>query len=508
MSQNDAGDEAIETDVVVVGGGLAGITTALGLAQRGVDVTLVERQPRLGGRAQSWEDPTTGDPVHIGPHIFLSEYPNMLKLLDMLGTKDRIVWQDDHFLTLADGERAIVTEQWPLPAPLHFMPTFILDDRANFAEKLSNFPVTLYAMLMQEEDVLRLDGMNAYAFLRRMGVSRRFIEDFWSFTCMAIMNVPIEVCSAGALMRFYKRFIGHSEFSFGFPDGGLGDLFAPQAAQMLQEGGHRVLLETSVVEFTGAGEQVTGVLLDDGRRITAKKTIAALPPQTLRQMVRQEWVDEHRVFADLVHFHPCPYVSSFIWFDRKLTDLKMWARVHCPNDLNCDFYDLSNIHRGWEERPSVITSNIIYCKRAAGMSDEEIIEATVAEIAEFLPRASMDGVEHWVVNRIPMAIHCPFPGTERKRPPVHTPIENLWIAGDWTRTGLPSSMESACMSGWMVADEVLESMGKNQPSLAVEHAGVEGVTGLFDRTSNLMPGRNIRRLFKGVRRRLSEERVS
>lgn len=508
MAADDANAEVLHTDTVVVGGGLAGLTSALGLALEGVDVTVVEKAPRLGGRAQSWEDPTTGDPVHIGPHILLSEYPNMLKLLGMLGTSDRVIWQDDHFLIMADGQRAIETRQWGLPAPFHFLPTFIFDDRTTLADKLSNFPVTLYAMQMQEEDVLRLDGMNAYAFLRRMGVSKTYIEDFWSFTCMSIMNVPIELCSAGALMRFYKRFIGHSGFTFGFPDGGLGDLFAPHAREVLERRGHRVLMETEVVEFEGDAEAVTGVRLADGRRIEAKKTIAALPPQALRPLSRTEWVDRHQMFADLVHFHPCPYVSSFVWFDRKLTDLKMWARVHRPNDLNCDFYDLSNIHRGWEDRSSVITSNIIYCKRVEGMSDEEIVEATVNEIAEFVPEASMDRVEHWVVNRIPMAIHCPYPGTERRRPPVNTPVGNLWVAGDWTRTGLPSSMESACMSGWRVAEQVLESLGGPSRTLAVEHPEVEGVTGLLDRTSRLFPGRHLRRWMRDVRRRVAEELAS
>ncbi len=502
------GSEVQQTDVLIVGGGLAGVTTAIGLSRQGVDVTLVEKAPRLGGRAQSWIDETTGDPVHIGPHILLSVYPNMFELLDILGTRDKIIWQDDHFLTLADGDEAIVTEQWPLPAPLHFLPTAVTDERQSWTEKFSNIPVTLYAMQMQEEDVLRLDSINAYAFLRRMGVSKKVIDDFWSFACMAIMNVPIEVCSAGALLRFYKRFIGHSGFCFGFPDGGLGDLFAPQAMEMLERQGQDVLLETEAVELLGDSEHVTGALLEDGRRIEAKHTVIALPPHQLRPLARQPWFDRYELFADLVHFQPCPYISNFIWFDQKLTDLKMWARVHCSNDLNCDFYDLSNIHTGWEDRPSLITSNIIYCKRAEAMSDEEIIEATVAEIAEFLPEASMDGVEHFVVNRIPMAIHCPFPGTERRRAPVNTPIDGLWLAGDWTRTGLPSSMESACMSGWMVAERLLPRLGKPERKLSIEHPDVEGVTGLFDRASKFYPGRHLRRLMRGVRRRITEEVVT
>lgn len=497
-------DGRLTTEVAIVGGGLAGITAAVGLAMEGVDVTLVERDRRLGGRAQSWEDPTTGDPVHIGPHIFFTVYPNMLKLLELLGTEDDIIWQDGPFLTIAEGQEAIETEQWPLPAPFHFISTFLVDERTSLVDKLSNGPVTLYAMQMQEEDVLRIDGMNAYAFLRRMGVTKRYIREFWAFACLAIMNLPIELCSAGALMRFYKRFIGHSGFDFGFPDGGLGDLYAPPARDLLEERGQRVLLETEVVEFLGDEQRVEGVRLDDGRRVVADRVIAALPPHQLRQISRREWIDGYEPFADLVHFHPCPYVSSFIWFDRKLTNRKMWARGYCPNNLNCDFYDLSNIHSGWEHRPSVITSNIIYANRVEAMSDEEIMEATVDEIAEFLPEASMDRVEHWVVNRIPMAIHCPFPGTERRRPAVNAAVENLWFAGDWTRTELPCSMESACMSGWLVAEQIVESLTGSAPQLVMEHPEVEGITGLVDRGAKLWPGRRVKRLMRRMRSRVAE----
>lgn len=504
MSRPAGATKTTDTDVVIVGGGLAGVTTAVGLTLEGVDVTLVEREPRLGGRAQSWEDPETGDPVHIGPHIFLSVYPNMMKLLETLGTDDQIVWQEDHFLTITEGREVQKATQWPLPAPLHFMSALVTDYRTSVVDKLSNGPVTLYAMQMKEEDVLRLDGINAYAFLRRMGVTKNFIHDFWAFACKAIMNVPIERCSAGALMRFYKRFIGHSEFCFGFPDGGLGDIYAPAARRMLEEHDQQVLLEREVVEFLGENGRVDGVRLEDGTTITADKTVSALPPHQLRQLSPRRWIDDHQIFYDLVHFQPCPYVSSFIWFDRKLTDLKMWARVHCPNDLNCDFYDLSNIHTGWEDRPSVITSNTIYSKRAHGMTDREVVERTVDEIAEFLPEASMDRVTHWVVNRIPMAIHCPYPGTERRRPDVDAPVDNLWLAGDWTKTELPASMESACMSGWKVAEGVAGRLVGERRAMAVDHPDVEGLTGVVDRASELMPGRNVRRVSRQVRRRVAE----
>lgn len=486
------------TDVVVIGGGIAGLTAALALREAGLDVTLVERDAHLGGRAASWTDPKTGDPVAIGPHVFVSYYPNLLRLLDRLGTRDRIVWHRREFITLVEGRRRYVLRMSALPAPLHFVPSSTADPAIGAADVLSNLGVSLLAVQLSEEDVLRLDALNASAFLRAMGVSESTLRRFWSFASMSIMNVPLELCLAGAIMRFYKHLIGTSGYCFGFPDGGLGDVFAPAARELLERLGGRVLLRTAVTGFTGGSARVDGVTLDDGRRLRARRAVvAALPPTALRALARPEWVARHGCFAELVHFQPCPYISTQLWFDEKLTSLPFWARVHSPNDLNCDFYDLSNINRGWSERPSVIATNCIYSHRAAHLSDEEVVAATVRELAEFLPRAARARVVHSTVNRVPMAIHCPFPGMERRRPPQRTPVSGLFLAGDWTRTEMPSCMESAARSGWLAAEEVLRDAGVER-SLAAPPPAIDGIAGLLGRARRLVPldvlPRHVRRL--------------
>ena len=138
--------------------------------------------------------------------------------------------------------------------------------------------------------------------------------------------------------------------------------------------------------------------------------------------------------------------------------------MHDPNDYNCDFYDLSNIHRGWSDRPSMIASNIIYSHRAADLSDAEIVAETRRELGDFLPLAREAKLVHSVVNRIPMAIHCPHPGTESCRPPVKSPIDRLLLAGDWVDTGLPSSMESATRAGWLAAEAIIGRADLAQPA--------------------------------------------
>jgi 15-cis-phytoene desaturase len=474
------------TDVVIVGGGLSGLTAALGLQGEGVQVLVLEKESLLGGRARSWIDPTTGDPIHIGPHILLSEYPNMLKLLDRLGTRNKVVWERDHFMVQTIGSSRHVLRQAPMPAPFHFLPSMVTYPLGGSLDKLSNVLVSLYCLQASEDELLALDNENAHAFLKRMGVSDGFISQFWNFTSLSIMNVPLELCSAGALMRFFQKFIGYTEWYFGFADGGLGDLYAPAAKAAIEAAGGEVRLNTQVQGLLVEQGGVQGVMLSDGRVIRARHTIMAVPPQTLYQLGPRAWRRQYSWFDDLSYFHPCPYKSIYVWYDHKVTDLRMWARCYQPGDLNCDFYDISNINSGWQGRHSLITSNIIFSQRVEELTDEELVKLTVAEIAEVHPSATFEHVTHSVVNHIPMAIHCPFPGTEKRRPDSTVGVAGLVLAGDYVRTHLPASMESAVCSGWMAAEAVLAARGKTVP-LRVPKREIDGVSGLINRTAYWLP---------------------
>lgn len=469
-------------DVILVGGGIAGLGAAVRLVDAGLRPLVLEASKLLGGRARSWTDDKTGDPVHIGPHILLSLYPNFLALLDRLGTRDKIVWQKGgQFISMLDGEREVTMQLRDLPPPLPFVPSVFADPTIGTWHKVSNFRLTLLAMTVSEADVLALDAKDARTFLREMGVTDAYVRHFWEFTAMSILNVPLERCSAGALLRFYRRLIGYRSVDVGFPDGGLGDTFAPGARAAIEAKGGVVRTQARVaqvvVEGTNGGRRVRGVRLADGEVLEAREVVLAVEPTALRALAPEGLRDEDpfRVADD---FEPCPYVSVFLWFDKKITDRQFWARTFRAEDLNCDFYDLSNIHTGWSERPSMVASNVIYSHRAKGLSDAEIVARTLAEIRENIPGARDAEVVHSVVNHIPMAIHCPLPGSESKRPPLETGVDGLFVAGDWTRTGIPSSMEGAALSAAQVAEKVLARHGLAR-ALALPLPDHEGFTGIF-----------------------------
>ncbi len=465
-----------EADVVVIGGGLAGLACAVALTDAGLRITLLEASAEFGGRARSWTDEHTGDIVDIGPHILLTEYPNMRALLERLGTQARIVWQAEKLIRLIGDGECVDMRAHPLTPPLHLVPSMSKVGAVSLRDKASNSRATWIALQLGEEDFLALDRLSAADWLRDSGVSERFIEWFWASACMSLLNVPLEQCSAGALLRVYAQLVTHRRYRFGFAACGLGELFVPPALDVLRRANARVLNCTpaaSLIERDGA---VTGVVIDKQTRIDAQRVVLAVPPREadmlLPALARQE------VAAHV--FEPCPYISVYLWLDRKVTQERFWYRLYKPAHLNGDFYDLSNIRTGWGERKSVIASNIIFSHRADALSDEEIIAITLRELQETTPGARDARVVHARVHRIPMAVPCPAPGTERLRPHTRTLMPGLYLAGEWTRTALPACMEGAVRSGYLAAEAVLESFGR-PCTIARELSAPEGLAGLVHR---------------------------
>jgi squalene-associated FAD-dependent desaturase len=465
-------------DVIVIGGGIAGLACAVALADSGLQVVVLERSERLGGRAGSWTDATTGDTVDIGPHIVHSGYDNMLAFLERLGTRDLITWQPKRLLAIASKPRATVLRQSPLPAPLTLFPSLLTVPGLSMRDHLSMRATMLDGMKFGEEDVERLDRITALDVLREHGVSPRMMDWWWRFAAMVVTNVPLERCSAASLMRIHAQLSGHRGLHFGFAAVGLADLYAEQATRVIEAAGGRVIVRAEVVGIAGE-DRAEGVVLADGARFEAKHCICAMPPQDLARAWPDRWRDVEP-FAVLDQFEPSPYVSCYVWFDRVVTRERFFAHLWSPNRLNYDFYELTRIRHGWSERPSVIASNIIYSHRAHGMSDEDIVRATVQEIAEFAPHALKARVCHACVHRIAMAIPCPTPGFERRRPDVRTAIPGLLLAGDWVRTHLPCTMESAVFSGWRAAEEVLSDLGRPR-RLALGQRPTDGIAGMVRR---------------------------
>jgi len=465
------------TQVTVVGGGLAGLACAVALADHGIAVTVIERSTRLGGRASSWREPVSGDMVDIGPHIFHSEYHNMLALLERLGTRDLICWQPGKVLTIASKPKPTVLRHYPLPAPLSLMPSILGAPGLGMADYLSMAPTGWRGMRFGEEQVPELDRISGLDFFRSQGISEAMIDWWWRFASMVVTNVPLERVSIASLMRIHAQLSGYRGLHFGFAKVGLGELYTEQATRVIERAGGRVLKGRGVAwlsqDRTG---RVDGVVLADGGSIPARQVVCALPPQDLGSVLPRIW-QGRAPFDALPRFEPSPYICVYLWFDRDIKAERFATHLWSPARLNYDFYDLSQIRKGWRGRPTVIASNIIYSHRAEHLSDAEIVRRTVAELAEMAPRAARARLVHADVHRVPMAIPCPTVGFETMRPMARSPVPGLTLAGDWTRTLMPCTMEGAAKSGYIAAETVLAERGI-KARLAIESRLYDDLAGL------------------------------
>jgi 15-cis-phytoene desaturase len=469
-----------QEQVVVIGGGLAGLACGVALADKGLKVTVLEAAAGLGGRASSWRDPDTGDVVDIGPHIFHSEYHNMLAFLERLGTSRLITWQPGKVITIASKPDAVALKHAHLPPPLSLMPSLFKAPGLGVGDYLSMARTAMEGMEFGEEEVEELDAITALDFLRKKGVSEELIDWWWRFAAMVVCNVPLERCSAASLMRIHAQLSGYSELHFGFGAVGLGELYTDQAARIIEEAGGRVLTGTKVASLL-LDRRVDGVLLDDGSKLFAETVVSALPPQQLSDILPPSLAAQ-APFDGFGDFEPSPYICCYLWFDRELHTERFFSHLWAPRRLNYDFYDLCQIRQGWQGRPTVIASNIIYSHRAHGMTDEEIVRETVGELAEFAPLAAQARVVRADIHRIPMAIPCAIAGFERKRPPARSPVPGLVLAGDWTRTHMPCTMEGAVKSGFTAAEEVLADRGEDV-QLAIPSRVYDGIAGMVRRAA-------------------------
>ena len=446
-------------DVAVVGGGLAGLSAACALADSGYRVHLIERRPYVGGRASSYEHPGTGEIVDNCQHILLGCCTNLIGFYRQLGVEDRIRWFD-RITFLEPGGRRSVLKPGGLPEPFHDSLSFLAASALSLQDKFAICRGMMAFLRGVPEDCEE----NFADWLERHGQTRRAIERFWTPVLLSALNEDLDRISvhyAGLVFRtaFMQSAAGGRK---GVPTIPLSELYGYAVAYIEQRDG-TVSLRKSVTGFDRNAESGRWHVRFDGSSIEADAIVLALPFEAVQTLLPALPATSDGYGANLAeqlkHFEHSPITGIHLWFDRSITDLEHAVLLDTTIQW---MYNKSLLQPETRANDSENYLELVVSasKSLVGKSRQEIIDLALRELAQFFPAVREAKLLKAAVIKEVRATFSITPGLDRYRPGPLTGWPRIFMAGDWTATGWPGTMEGAVRSGYLAAEAVTKAAGK------------------------------------------------
>ena len=443
--------DSLDKKVIVLGGGLAGLSAARSLLEHGYDVTVVEKRPFLGGRAFSFYDPQAQGQVDNGQHIFLGCCTYYLDFLRALGVLNQTFLQDRlRVEVIRNGKRGILSSASYL-GTLHLLPSFIRYPHLGPRDKL----LALYGLMRakltdRSKHANELDQQTMYQWLKGHYQTERAITNLWNLFILPALNDDVRDVSADmGLMVFQESLLKKPrDATLGFSKVGLSSLTGEPAQRYLEERGGRMMLGKTVRSLRTKDGRVSGVEFSDGSVLQAEAYVSALPFDVLLQVLPEE-VAATPFFAGAAQLSSSPIVGIHLWYDRPVMAQEFAAFLDSPVQW---VFNRSLIQGNSGDKGQYICISVSGAWDIVDRPKEELREIFGREMESLFPRARSAKIERFLVVKQPQATFRSVPGVAEHRPPQVTPIPNLFLAGEWTDTGWPSTMEGAVRSGVLAAE--------------------------------------------------------
>jgi len=453
--------------VLVIGGGLAGLASAVALAEAGLEVRLLERRPHLGGRATSYTLPD-GSEVDNCQHVTLGCCTNLADFYRRAGAEEKIRFYDRLYFVDREGRRSTI-EASKLPPPLHMAPSFLrfgalaLDDKIGIAR-------AMFAIAWVGGRPRGVESLSMLDWLHRMKQTPGAIERFWRVVLVSALDEELGRIDAHyGIDVFWKSFLANrGGYRVGIPSVPLADLYEGCRESVVRRGG-AVHLRSGVREIRVIGGRLASAVLDDGSEISAGGCIAAVPHTVLLDLFPKEMGEAGGPLEGLRHLRTSPITGVHLWFDRQV--------------MKEPFLTLLDHTTQWVFNKSLLSAPAGKSGTCAGgsgqylqlvisasydlvpRSRQDIIDLCRRELEDVLPATREAKLEKATVVKEIAATFSPEPGVDAWRPGPEIGVKNLFLAGDWTRTGWPATMEGAVRSGYLAAEALLRSLGRPQKFL-------------------------------------------
>ncbi len=439
--------------VVVVGGGLAGMSAALSAADAGAAVALVEKRRRLGGL--TWSFRRNGLSFDNGQHVFLRCCTAYRAFLARIGAADKVRLQAalDIPVLAPSGRRArIARTTAPIPSPYHLGRSLLGYGHLSLGERARLLRPVLDLRALTLDDPA-LDDVAFGEWLARRGQSRRAIERLWDLVVLPTVNVRSAEASLALAAKVFRTGLLDTVdgADIGWSTVPLGELHGEHGARALQAAGVELVLGSPAdfVEVRPEGASRLAVVVG-GSRLEADAVVVALSHETAPAVLPPG------ALGDLSGLGRSPIVNVHLVFDRVVTDLPLAAAVGSPIQYVFDRTDTAGIPSSHGGQCLVVS--LSDARTYAGARPDELIRTFHAALGELFSKAKDAKLLDAVVTREHAATFRALPGTAALRPPPATRCPGVFVAGAWCATGWPATMEGAVRSGAAAAGAALESI--------------------------------------------------
>jgi squalene-associated FAD-dependent desaturase len=438
------------TDVIVIGGGLSGLSAAVDLCSHGHKVTVLEQKHRCGGRAYSYVDKKTRDTVDNGQHLLMGCFKNTKHFFEMIGSLSKLNIQRNLEVTFHHREKGFVTFRCPsLPGPFHLVAgilrlyTLTLRDRLRLLSLLAKVGA-------QNKRGLIKDGMTVDEWLTSYKQTEECKENFWNVIATATLNEDPQQASALLFLKVLREAFlnGRGGSVLMIPNKGLSDLYVDDAQRYIRKHGGQVINRTRVRRVIFSGERASAVELSTGQRLRARAFVSSIPPLDLLSILPKRYDALPRENSGTKGISYSGILTINLWLDRRVMDKDFVSLLGSPIQW---VFNKKRIFLDGKGEGSYLSCVISGAGELLSWKNESLVALAVDEVARAYPETRSAKVVHSLVIREKRATMSSSPRMERLRLPARTQWQNLFLAGDWTDTGLPSTIESAVTSGFNAA---------------------------------------------------------
>ncbi len=445
-------------EVVVIGAGVAGLAAATALVDSGYHVTLLERRPFVGGRASSYEHPSLHEVVDC-QHVLLGCCTNLIDLFGRVGASDAIRWYDTISFLERGGRRSDITPSW-LPAPLHASGSFLRARMLDAQDKLSIARGMAEFMTGMPQD----DSESVAQWMRRSGQTERAIRHFWEPTLVVTLNDGFENCSLRYASKVFRElFLKTSTGSrLGIPKIPLGELYAMASRHLAEKGS--VFHERAAVDAIEQREDGGWCVRAGEQLFNADAVIVAVSVDQMQRLLPRFPANQlsNTLSKGIENFVTSPYITTHLWFENEFTEMHHAALL----DTNYQWlFHKSRIRNTPAKNGSYIEMVIGGSRELLPAGRAELVQLALDELAVFFPEARNAKLLKSGVLKEARATFSVTPHLDADRPGPQSPWPGIFLAGDWTATDWPSTMEGAARSGYLAAEALAKAAGKSESYL-------------------------------------------